>query len=120
MTLVVAAEEADDAQAHRRDRGRADARASQPRHRDPRAGGAGERALEAARLRRSAGCRSASAGRSAASRSKSPPPDAALADLPSVVLPLAVPDLPVILWCRSARLVDLPEFGAIAVMATRP
>ena len=28
--------------------------------------------------------------------------DAALADLPSVVLPLAVPDLPVILWCRSA------------------
>ena len=40
--------------------------------------------------------------------------DAALADLPSVILPLAVPDLPVILWCRSARLVRRPEFGAIA------
>jgi glucose-6-phosphate dehydrogenase assembly protein OpcA len=45
--------------------------------------------------------------------------DAALADLPSVILPLAVPDLPVILWCRSARLVDRPEFGAIARMATK-
>ena len=29
--------------------------------------------------------------------------DDAVADLPSVVLPLAVPDLPLILWCRSAR-----------------
>jgi glucose-6-phosphate dehydrogenase assembly protein OpcA len=45
--------------------------------------------------------------------------DAALADLPSVILPLAVPDLPVILWCRSARLVGRPEFGAIAGMATK-
>jgi glucose-6-phosphate dehydrogenase assembly protein OpcA len=45
--------------------------------------------------------------------------DAALADLPSVVLPLAVPDLPVILWCRSARLVQRPEFGAMARMATK-
>ena len=45
--------------------------------------------------------------------------DAALADLPSVILPLAVPDLPVILWCRSARLVRRPEFGAIARMATK-
>ena len=45
--------------------------------------------------------------------------DAALADLPSVILPLAVPDLPVILWCRSARLVERPEFGAIARMATK-
>ena len=45
--------------------------------------------------------------------------DAALADLPSVILPLAVPDLPVILWCRSPRLVRRPEFGAIARMATK-
>ena len=45
--------------------------------------------------------------------------DPALADLPSVILPLAVPDLPVILWCRSARLVRRPEFGEIAGMATK-
>jgi glucose-6-phosphate dehydrogenase assembly protein OpcA len=45
--------------------------------------------------------------------------DAALADLPSLVLPLAVADLPVILWCRAARLVGMPEFRAIAAMATR-
>jgi glucose-6-phosphate dehydrogenase assembly protein OpcA len=45
--------------------------------------------------------------------------DAALADLPSVILPLAVPDLPVILWCRSARLVRRTEFGEIAGMATK-
>jgi glucose-6-phosphate dehydrogenase assembly protein OpcA len=45
--------------------------------------------------------------------------DAALADLPSVVLPLAAPDLPVIVWSRSARLFDLPPFGAIARMATK-
>jgi glucose-6-phosphate dehydrogenase assembly protein OpcA len=45
--------------------------------------------------------------------------DAALADLPSVILPLAVPDLPLIVWCRSARVAALPEFGAIAAMAQR-
>jgi glucose-6-phosphate dehydrogenase assembly protein OpcA len=45
--------------------------------------------------------------------------DAALADLPSVTLPLAVPDLPVILWCRSERLERRPEFGEIARMATK-
>ena len=45
--------------------------------------------------------------------------DAALADLPSVILPLAVPDLPLILWCRSARLVQRPEFDSMARMATR-
>jgi glucose-6-phosphate dehydrogenase assembly protein OpcA len=45
--------------------------------------------------------------------------DAALADLPSVILPLAVPDLPLILWCRGARLVRRPEFGEIARMATK-
>lgn len=45
--------------------------------------------------------------------------DVALADLASVVLPLAVPDLPLILWCRSARLVGMPEFHAIAAMANK-
>src|SRR6266705_1231786 len=45
--------------------------------------------------------------------------DAALADLPSVVLPLAVPDLPVLLWCRSARLTRMAEFCVIAKMATK-
>jgi glucose-6-phosphate dehydrogenase assembly protein OpcA len=45
--------------------------------------------------------------------------DGALADLPSVVLPLAVADLPMILWCRSARVLDMPEFRELAAMATR-
>lgn len=45
--------------------------------------------------------------------------DAALADLPSVVLPLAVADLPVILWCRTPRLLGMPEFRQIAAMATK-
>jgi glucose-6-phosphate dehydrogenase assembly protein OpcA len=43
--------------------------------------------------------------------------DAALGDLPSVVLPLAVPDLPLIVWCRSPRLAGMPEFHDIAGMA---
>jgi glucose-6-phosphate dehydrogenase assembly protein OpcA len=45
--------------------------------------------------------------------------DAALGDLPSVILPLAVADLPLIVWCRSARVVAMPEFAAIAAMAQR-
>jgi glucose-6-phosphate dehydrogenase assembly protein OpcA len=45
--------------------------------------------------------------------------DAALADVPSVVLPLAAPDLPVIVWSRSARLFEMPPFGAIARMAAK-
>ncbi len=45
--------------------------------------------------------------------------DAALADLPSVLLPLVVADLPVMLWCRSPRVVQMPEFREIARMATR-
>src|SRR5471030_2205862 len=40
--------------------------------------------------------------------------DAALADLP-----LVVPDLPVIVWCRSARLLRMPEFRQISTMATK-
>ncbi len=43
--------------------------------------------------------------------------DAALADLPSVVRPLAVADLPLILWCRSARLAGMPEFAGLAAGA---
>jgi len=45
--------------------------------------------------------------------------DAALADLPSLLLPLAVPDLPVVLWCRSPRAAAMPEFRDIARMATK-
>jgi glucose-6-phosphate dehydrogenase assembly protein OpcA len=45
--------------------------------------------------------------------------DAALADLPSVVLPLVAPDLPVIVWSRSARLFEMPVFEAIARMAAK-
>src|SRR5262245_60191286 len=45
--------------------------------------------------------------------------DSALADLPSVLLPLAVPDLPLVLWCRSARLMQMPEFRELARMATK-
>jgi glucose-6-phosphate dehydrogenase assembly protein OpcA len=45
--------------------------------------------------------------------------DASLGDLPSVVLPLEVPDLPVILWCRSPRLLGMADFPALAAMARR-
>jgi glucose-6-phosphate dehydrogenase assembly protein OpcA len=45
--------------------------------------------------------------------------DEALADLPSVLLPLAVPDLPMMAWCRSSRLAGMPEFAQIARMATK-
>jgi glucose-6-phosphate dehydrogenase assembly protein OpcA len=45
--------------------------------------------------------------------------DASLADVPPVVLPLAVPDLPVILWCRDARLLGMAEFPVLAGMAQR-
>jgi glucose-6-phosphate dehydrogenase assembly protein OpcA len=45
--------------------------------------------------------------------------DAALADLPSVVRPLAVADLPLVFWCRSPRLAGMPEFEALAALARR-
>lgn len=45
--------------------------------------------------------------------------DAALRDLPPVVLPLTVADLPVILWCRSARVWGMQKFDALAGMATK-
>jgi glucose-6-phosphate dehydrogenase assembly protein OpcA len=43
--------------------------------------------------------------------------DGSLPDLPAVILPLAVPDLPVILWCRGARLFALPDFAQLAGIA---
>jgi glucose-6-phosphate dehydrogenase assembly protein OpcA len=45
--------------------------------------------------------------------------DAALADLRSVILPIVVPDLPLIVWCRSARLLGAAEFVHIAGMARK-
>src|SRR5213079_752180 len=45
--------------------------------------------------------------------------DAALGDLPSVLLPLVVADLPVVLWCRSPRVMAMPEFEDIARIATK-
>ena len=45
--------------------------------------------------------------------------DAALPDVPAVVLPLAVADLPVVLWCRSSRLFGMNEFQLISGMAQK-
>ena len=45
--------------------------------------------------------------------------ETALADVPSVVLPLPVADLPVVLWCRDLRLMDVPGFAGIASLANR-
>jgi glucose-6-phosphate dehydrogenase assembly protein OpcA len=45
--------------------------------------------------------------------------DASLEDLPSVVLPLAVPDLPAILWCRTSRILGMAGFYRIAAMARK-
>jgi glucose-6-phosphate dehydrogenase assembly protein OpcA len=45
--------------------------------------------------------------------------DASLPDLAAVVLPLKVPDLPVILWCRSPRLFHLPEFSRLSAIAQK-
>jgi glucose-6-phosphate dehydrogenase assembly protein OpcA len=46
-------------------------------------------------------------------------PDAALAELPPVVLPLTVADLPVIVWCRSGRIFDREEFLPMAAMGRK-
>jgi len=43
--------------------------------------------------------------------------DASLPDLAPVVLPLAVADLPVMVWCRSPRLFSLPDFPQIGKIA---
>lgn len=42
--------------------------------------------------------------------------DAGVPDLVSVLLPLLVPDLPVVLWCRSPRLFHLPAFPQLAAI----
>jgi glucose-6-phosphate dehydrogenase assembly protein OpcA len=43
--------------------------------------------------------------------------DRSIPDLPAMVVPLAVADLPVVLWCRGARLFWLPEFAPLAQIA---
>jgi glucose-6-phosphate dehydrogenase assembly protein OpcA len=45
--------------------------------------------------------------------------DASVPDLAAVVLPLTVPDLPVVLWCRSPRLFHLPAFPQMANIAQK-
>jgi glucose-6-phosphate dehydrogenase assembly protein OpcA len=45
--------------------------------------------------------------------------DASLPDLPAVILPLAVADLPVILWCRGSRLFGLEDFPRLAMIANK-
>ena len=45
--------------------------------------------------------------------------DASLPDLAAVVLPLTVPDLPVMLWCRSPRLFHLPAFSQLSAIAQK-
>ena len=45
--------------------------------------------------------------------------DASLPDVPAVVLPLIVADLPVILWCRSGRAHDLPGFSELELLAQK-
>lgn len=46
-------------------------------------------------------------------------PDTTLADLPPLLEPLAAADLPLIVWCRSARLARLREFWEIARTARK-
>jgi glucose-6-phosphate dehydrogenase assembly protein OpcA len=45
--------------------------------------------------------------------------DTSVPDLAAVVLPLTVPDLPVVLWCRSPRLFHLPAFPQMANIAQK-
>jgi glucose-6-phosphate dehydrogenase assembly protein OpcA len=45
--------------------------------------------------------------------------DSSLSDLAAVLLPLAVADLPVMLWCRSARVFGLPDFSQVARIANK-
>jgi glucose-6-phosphate dehydrogenase assembly protein OpcA len=45
--------------------------------------------------------------------------DASLPDLSAVILPLSVADLPVVLWCRGARLFGLTEFPQLAKIANK-
>ena len=45
--------------------------------------------------------------------------NADLEELPSVLVPLAAPDLPLIVWCRCPRVAAMPDFEAIARLANR-
>jgi glucose-6-phosphate dehydrogenase assembly protein OpcA len=45
--------------------------------------------------------------------------DAGLDELPVFVMPLCVPDLPAVVWCRSPRLVPMAQFGPAARQASR-
>ncbi len=45
--------------------------------------------------------------------------EASLAELPSVLLPLIVPDLPAVLWCRSERAFSSPVFRELRELAPR-
>ena len=45
--------------------------------------------------------------------------DTGLEDLRALVLPLCVPDLPVMLWCRDGRLPSHPQFPDLTAMASR-
>jgi glucose-6-phosphate dehydrogenase assembly protein OpcA len=45
--------------------------------------------------------------------------DVSLEDLPPVILPLVVADLPLMLWCRSSRAVRLPAFDKLAGLASK-
>ncbi len=45
--------------------------------------------------------------------------DTAAGELPLVVLPLAVPDLPVVLWCRGSKVCELAGFAEISGLATK-
>ena len=46
-------------------------------------------------------------------------PESSLEDAASVVDPVIAPDLPVIVWCRSARILDAPGFGRMASLARK-
>jgi glucose-6-phosphate dehydrogenase assembly protein OpcA len=43
----------------------------------------------------------------------------ALPEIPALLLPLTVPDLPVVLWCRGAHLFDIPGCEGIESLATK-
>jgi glucose-6-phosphate dehydrogenase assembly protein OpcA len=45
--------------------------------------------------------------------------DSSLPDVPAVVLPLVVADLPVILWCRSGRVTELEGFRELESLAQK-
>jgi len=45
--------------------------------------------------------------------------DSRLPDVPAVVLPLVVADLPVILWCRSGRVTELEGFRELEALAQK-